>query len=101
METLHSRKIEDHPRLSQASAIHIDTREITERMLALDQVLRDPWSSLAILDFDNLLKVERKTKQRLRDLGPFLGPFWDLGICNGYGNVGPWVYSCLGLFCNL
>jgi hypothetical protein len=70
-------------------------------MLALDQVLRDPWSSLTILDFDSLSKVEHKTKQRSWDLGPFLGPFWDLGICNKYRNVGPWVYPFLGLFCNL
>jgi hypothetical protein len=70
-------------------------------LLALDQVLRDPWSSLNILDFDSLSKVEHGTKQRSRDLDPFLGPFWDWGICKGYGNVGPWVYPCLGLFCNI
>jgi hypothetical protein len=23
--------------------------------------------------------------------------FWDLGLCNRYGDVGPWVYPCLGL----
>jgi hypothetical protein len=22
--------------------------------------------------------------------------FWDLGLCNGHGDVGPWVYPCLG-----
>jgi hypothetical protein len=22
--------------------------------------------------------------------------FWDLGLCNGYGDVDPWVYPCLG-----
>ena len=54
-------------------------------LLALDQVLGDPWSSLNILDFNGLSKVERKMKQRSWDLGPFLGPFWDLGICNRYG----------------
>jgi hypothetical protein len=32
-------------------------------------------------DFDSL----SKTKQRSWDLDPFLGPFWDLGICNGNG----------------
>ena len=37
------------------------------------------------LDFDNLSKEERKMKKRLRDLDPFLGPFWDVGICNGNG----------------
>jgi hypothetical protein len=30
---------------------------------------------------------------------PLLGPFWDLRLCNGYGNVGPCVHPCLGLFC--
>jgi hypothetical protein len=23
-------------------------------------------------------------------------PFWDLGLCNGYGDVGPCVYPCVG-----
>jgi hypothetical protein len=32
---------------------------------------------------------------------PLLGPFLGFGLCNGYGNVGPWVYPCLGLFCNV
>jgi hypothetical protein len=36
-------------------------------------------------DFDSLLKEEHKTKQRSRDLSPFLGPFWYLGLCNRYG----------------
>jgi hypothetical protein len=36
-------------------------------------------------DFDSLSKMERKMKQRSWDLDPFLGPFWDLGICNGNG----------------
>ena len=36
-------------------------------------------------DFDSLSKEEHKTKQILWDLGPFLGPFWDLGLCNGMG----------------
>jgi hypothetical protein len=22
--------------------------------------------------------------------------FWVLVLCNGYGDVGPWVYPCLG-----
>jgi hypothetical protein len=70
-------------------------------LLALDQVLKDPWSSLTILDFDSLSKAERKTKQRSRDLDLFLGPFWDLGICNRYSNVDPWVYTCLGLCFNI
>jgi hypothetical protein len=27
--------------------------------------------------------------------------FWVLGLCNGHGDVGPWVYRCLGLFFNV
>jgi hypothetical protein len=59
-----------------------------QTMLALDQVLGDPWSRSLVKfdlfwDFDSLSKEERKTKQRSRDLDPFLGPFWDLGLCNG------------------
>jgi hypothetical protein len=30
---------------------------------------------------------------------PLFRDFWALGLCNGYGNVIPWVYPCLGLFC--
>jgi hypothetical protein len=36
-------------------------------------------------DLDSLSKKEHKSKQRSRDLDPILDPFWDLGICNGYG----------------
>ena len=36
-------------------------------------------------DFDILSKMECKTKKRSQDLSPFLGPFWDLEICDGYG----------------
>jgi hypothetical protein len=31
---------------------------------------------------------------------PLFRDFWVLGLCNGYGDVGPWVYPCLGPFCN-
>jgi hypothetical protein len=27
---------------------------------------------------------------------PLFRAFWVLGLCNGYGNVSPWVYPCLG-----
>jgi hypothetical protein len=54
-------------------------------LLALHQVLRDLVKFDLLWDFDSLLKEERKMKQRSRDLNPFLGPFWDLGICNGNG----------------
>jgi hypothetical protein len=32
---------------------------------------------------------------------PLFRDFWVLGLCNGYGYVGPWVYPLLGLFCNV
>jgi hypothetical protein len=52
-------------------------------------------------EFDRFSKKEHKRKSILQDLGPFLGIFGFLGSCNGYGNVSPWVYPCLGLFCNI
>jgi hypothetical protein len=27
---------------------------------------------------------------------PLFRVFWVFGLCNGYGNVDPWVYPCLG-----
>jgi hypothetical protein len=38
-------------------------------------------------DFNSLSKEEKKTKWRSRDIDPFLGPFWDMGICNGNGTL--------------
>jgi hypothetical protein len=43
--------------------------------LAFDQVLRNTWSYLTVLDFNSLSKMERQAKQRSRDIGPLLGPF--------------------------
>jgi hypothetical protein len=54
-------------------------------LVALDQVLRDLVKFDLFWDFNSLSKEERKMKQILRDLSPFLGTFWDLGICNGNG----------------
>ena len=28
---------------------------------------------------------------------PLFRYFWVWGLCNGYGDVDPWVYPCLGL----
>jgi hypothetical protein len=40
-------------------------------------------------------KVEiARSRPLFRDFGIF-------GLCNGYRDVGPWVYPCLGLFCNV
>jgi hypothetical protein len=42
-----------------------------------------------------------KAKRRSRDLSPLFRGFWVSGLCNGYKDVGPWVYPCLGPFCNV
>jgi hypothetical protein len=52
-------------------------------------------------DFDRMSKAERKSKRRSRDLNPLFRYIWVLGLCNGCGDVCPWVYSCLGPFCNV
>ena len=54
-------------------------------LLALDQILRDLVKFDLFWDFESLSKEECKMKKISWDLGPFLGPFWDLGLCNGYG----------------
>jgi hypothetical protein len=52
-------------------------------------------------DFNRLSKAERKSKQISRDLGPLFRDFWVLGLSNRYGDFNPWVYPCLGPFCNV
>jgi hypothetical protein len=52
-------------------------------------------------DFDRLSKAERKSKQRSRDLNPFLGIFGFWAYVTGMGMSDPWVYPCLGPFCNV
>ena len=51
-----------------------------------------------VWDFDGLSKAERKPKRRSWDLDPLFRDFWILCLCNRYGDVGPWVYPCLGPF---
>jgi hypothetical protein len=55
-------------------------------LLALDQVLGDPWSCLTY--FGTSTACQRWSTRRSRDhgiSGPFLGPFWDLGYVMGMG----------------
>jgi hypothetical protein len=63
------------------------------------------WETLGPIDlfwdFDNLSKEEQKTKRRSQDIGPFLGHFWIFRIMSWDWDVSPWVYPCLGLFCNI
>jgi hypothetical protein len=53
--------------------------------------------------FDLFLGLRQDFEGRVQDevdiarYRPLLGPF--LGLGNKYGNVGPWVYPYLGLFC--
>ena len=57
---------------------------------------RDLWLSLVM--FDLFLGLRQAVEGRAQDEAeiagsrPLLGPFWDLGLCNGYGNVDPWVH---------
>jgi hypothetical protein len=43
--------------------------------------------------------VEGRAQSKVDIVGsqPLFRDFWVLGLCNGYGNVVPWVYPCLGL----
>jgi hypothetical protein len=63
------------------------------------------WRSLVRFDlvwyFDRLSKIEHKSKRTSWDLNPFFRDFLVLGLCNRYRDVGPWVYPCLGPFCNV
>jgi hypothetical protein len=57
--------------------------------------------------FDLFLGLQHAVEGRAQDEVEIVGSrpifmdFWVLDLCNGYGNVSPWVYPCLGLFCNI
>jgi hypothetical protein len=48
-------------------------------------------------DFEDGAQVEAK----IAGSRPLFRDFWVLGLCNGNGDVGPWVYPCLGQFFNV
>jgi hypothetical protein len=48
-----------------------------------------------------VVKGRVQVKEKIMGSWPLFRDFWVLGLCNGYGNVSPWVYPCLGLFCNV
>jgi hypothetical protein len=61
------------------------------------------WRSLVrfdlFWDFDRLSKAMRaQVKVEIAGSRPLFRDFWVLGLCNGYGDVNPWVYPCLGPF---
>jgi hypothetical protein len=47
--------------------------------------------------------VEGRAEVEVEIVGswPLFRDFWVLVLCNGYGDVGLWVYPCLGPFCNV
>jgi hypothetical protein len=45
--------------------------------------------------------MERNSKRISHDLDPLFRDFLVLGLCNGYRDVGPCVYPCLGHFCDV
>jgi hypothetical protein len=49
--------------------------------------------------FDLVLGLRQAIEAEIAGSQLLFRSFWVLGLCNGYGNVGPWVYPCLGLFC--
>jgi hypothetical protein len=57
--------------------------------------------------FDLLLGLRQaiedrvQVKEEIVGSQPLFRDFWVLGLCNENGDVGPWVYPCLGPFCNV
>jgi hypothetical protein len=48
-------------------------------------------------DFEDEAQVEAD----IMGSRPLFRAFRVLGLCNRNGDVGPWVYPCLGPFCNV
>jgi hypothetical protein len=50
-----------------------------------------------LLGLRQVVKVEAHAEADIVGSWPLFRDFWVLGLCNGYGDVDPWVYPCLGL----
>jgi hypothetical protein len=50
-----------------------------------------------LLGLRQAVKGEAQVEEEIMGSQPHFRDFWVLGLCNGYGDVGPWVYPCLGL----
>jgi hypothetical protein len=48
------------------------------------------------LGLRQVVEGEAQDKAEITRSRPPFRDFWDLGLCNGYGDVDPWVYPCLG-----
>jgi hypothetical protein len=52
--------------------------------------------------FDLFLGLQRAFEGGVQDEADIMGcwppfrDFWFLLLCNGYGDIGPWAYPCLG-----
>ena len=47
------------------------------------------------------VKGEAQDEAKIVGSQPLFRDFWVLSLCNRNGDVGPWVYPCLGPFCNV
>jgi hypothetical protein len=47
------------------------------------------------------IKGGAQVEAEIAGYGPLFRNFLVLGLCNGYGDLDPWVYQCLGPFCNV
>jgi hypothetical protein len=54
-----------------------------------------------LLGLRQVVKGGAQVKAEITGYWPLFKDFWVLGLCNGYGDVGPWYYPCLGPFCNV
>jgi len=52
-----------------------------------------------ILGLRQAIEGGAQDEENIAGSQPLFRDFWVLGLCNGYDNIGPWVYPCLGLFC--
>jgi hypothetical protein len=49
-----------------------------------------------LLGLRQAVEGEAQVEVKIAGYQPLFRDFWVLGLCNGYGDVDPWVYPCLG-----
>jgi hypothetical protein len=54
-----------------------------------------------ILGLRHAVKGEAQIEEEIIRSWPLFRAFLVLSLCNRYGDFFPWVYPCLGLFCNV
>ena len=70
-------------------------------LLALDQVRGSLVMFDLFLGLRQAIKGGAQYEVEIAGSRPLFRDFWVLGLCNGYGDVGPCFYPCLGPFCNV